>query len=385
MPELHPSEEEAALYLLGELSDAESAAFEERLGQSAELRTLVCELEEGVAALAISCPRHLPRPQTWQRIERAVRRESRRVVVPVFLGGWWRNGWAAAAACLIGWMLYAFWTNRSSLSGERFAGRVDRQAPGGATVDPVVTGMEQSKPRTPPSSASQREELLETRLRENAALRWRVRDLENQATQLSQSLTQHQALLSERGRLKFLQLPSPNHGEATVPQRISPDLQRALFLAMARELGWLTSADPDASTSRLGVTFVDLRPGTNRVTNPPEIQRIDTGIATAIANPQGPSNGSTVGGTIPAFVSGDSMTVAVDSSMAPSGSTVTFWTGPAGQDQQAIGTIVMSDNPAAVTIPFASASANGWSVTVTSTSAGGSNVIGQLFTSGTHP
>src|ERR1051325_11597542 len=126
MPELHPSEEEASLYLLGELSDAASVAFEERLGQSAELRALVRNLEEGATALTISCPRHLPRPQTWQRIERAVRRESRRVVVPVFLGGWWRNGWAAAAACLIGWMLYAFWIHQSTSPNARVYPAIDR-------------------------------------------------------------------------------------------------------------------------------------------------------------------------------------------------------------------------------------------------------------------
>src|ERR1043166_905917 len=155
MPELHPSEEEASLYLLGELSDAASVAFEERLRQSAELRALVRDLEEGATALAISCPRHLPRPQTWQRIERAVRRKSRGSVVPVFLVGWWRSGWAAAAACLIGWMVYALWTNRSNLSGERFTVRRGASAPAEANLDPVVTGLEPSKPRKPKSPATQ--------------------------------------------------------------------------------------------------------------------------------------------------------------------------------------------------------------------------------------
>src|SRR4051794_7422740 len=112
MPEFSPSEEEASRYVLGELSEAERAEFEERLAQSAELRALVRELEEGTTALAMAASRHRPPPGMWQEIEKALGGKARRVVIPIPWIKWLRNGWAAAAACLIGWMIYALWITR---------------------------------------------------------------------------------------------------------------------------------------------------------------------------------------------------------------------------------------------------------------------------------
>src|SRR6266404_3922268 len=114
MPEFHSTEDEAARYVLGELSDAERADFEARLAQSAELRALVRDLQEGTVALAMNSPRRRPRPEVWQGIERAVANETKRkLLIPIFWRGWWRNGWAAAAACLLGWTIYAWWINQA--------------------------------------------------------------------------------------------------------------------------------------------------------------------------------------------------------------------------------------------------------------------------------
>jgi len=52
MPESHPSEDKAALYLLGELKPDERREFEAELAQSAELRELVRELQESAVLLA---------------------------------------------------------------------------------------------------------------------------------------------------------------------------------------------------------------------------------------------------------------------------------------------------------------------------------------------
>jgi hypothetical protein len=162
-------------------------------------------------------------------------------------------------------------------------------------------------------------------------------------------------------------------------------LRRALFLAMARELGWVSFSDLDPTrlgsqvvlTNRMGVDLVDLRPAANRVSspeNPPEAQVADTA---APGNSSG-SPPATTGNAIPAFVSGDTMILAIDASVAPAGSAVTFWSGTPGQ-QQPIGSTVVGANPAAVTIPFVARAANGWNVTVIAAPPGGSsNVIGQF-------
>src|SRR5438093_8406945 len=116
MPEIHQPEDEAVLYVLGELTAAERRAFEMRLAQSVELRALVRELERGAEALSMASPRRLPPCEVWTRIEKTVAREERRKVLnPALWSAWWRNGWAAAAACLIGWLLYALWVNHPGL------------------------------------------------------------------------------------------------------------------------------------------------------------------------------------------------------------------------------------------------------------------------------
>src|SRR5213078_3689312 len=100
MPEFHLSEDDAGRYLLGELTGAERREFEARLAQSAELRALVDELQEGAVALSMTPPRRRPPPEVWRRIEKRVTDQTRwKLAVPSIWVGWWRDGWAAAAAC----------------------------------------------------------------------------------------------------------------------------------------------------------------------------------------------------------------------------------------------------------------------------------------------
>jgi len=106
MADLYSPEDEAALYVLGELSGAERREFEGRLALSAELCALVRELEEGTVALSMASPQRRPPGEVWLRIEQEVAGTKRRkIVIPAFWIGWWRNGWGAAAACLAGWYL----------------------------------------------------------------------------------------------------------------------------------------------------------------------------------------------------------------------------------------------------------------------------------------
>src|SRR2546423_15510843 len=113
MPDLHFSEEDAALYVAGALAAARRAEFEVRLAESPELRALVRELQEGAVALAMAAPRHRAPPLVWQRIENAVAKEAKpKASIAESWLSWWRTGWAAATACLLALLLYALWVNR---------------------------------------------------------------------------------------------------------------------------------------------------------------------------------------------------------------------------------------------------------------------------------
>src|SRR5438132_11545686 len=111
----HPlPEDDSARYVLGELTSAQRREFEARMAQSVDLRALVRELEEGMVALSMASPPRRAPQEVWTRIEKAMDREQRRNIVPAgFWAGSWRHGWAAAMACLVGWLLSALWVNRT--------------------------------------------------------------------------------------------------------------------------------------------------------------------------------------------------------------------------------------------------------------------------------
>ena len=218
-----------------------------------------------------------------------------------------------------------------------------------------------------------------------AALRWQIAELTNRMTHLWQALTQQQALLAESSRLKFFRLSPPSAGNtgATIPP-VSPELQRALLLAMAHELGWATSAAPSevgepesTRTNQKGVDFVDLRPGSNSV--PASI-----GQAPIELEPESSSLASASNNAIPGFVSGTNAVLAIDSSVVPAGSSLTFLTATSLGQFQSLGSAVLGTNPLVVTIPFTGSSWGGRNVTVMAgTTNGPSNVIGQFSTPGT--
>lgn len=389
MPDLYSPEDEAALYVLGELTAAERREFETRLAQSAELRALVRELEEGAVALSMASPRRRPPREAWTRIEKAVTGETK-AVFPVFWIGWWRHGWAAAAACLVGWLLYALWPHRPGPSDASPAPVVTgvNSQPGATLAD---THQDNTRNRTRQDNAENNAtlQLLRARTQEIGALRWQIAELTNRMTHLSQALAQQQALLSESSRLKFFQLSPPSAGSsgATTPQ-VSPDLQRALFLGMTRELGWAPSGassevggTDSTRTNHAGVDFVDLRPGSNSV--PASIGRSRVELESAGVS-ESSSLASASSNAIPGFVSGTSAVLAFDSSVVPTGSSLTFWTATSWGQFQSLGAVVLGNNPMVVTIPFAVTTWEGGNVTVVAATANGSsNVIGQFSAQGT--
>src|ERR1700728_1797075 len=133
MPEPYLPEDEAALYVLGALNADQCREFKTRLAESAELRGLVRELEEGAVAVALASPVKRPPQKIWTAIEKAVGKEARPASVqPVFRSAWWRNGWAAAA-CLAACLFYVIWVNRSRTDSRLTAMTPDPGPPPTAT------------------------------------------------------------------------------------------------------------------------------------------------------------------------------------------------------------------------------------------------------------
>jgi hypothetical protein len=121
-----------------------------------------------------------------------------------------------------------------------------------------------------------------------------------------------------------------------------------------------------------GVDFVDLRPAKNDVANqsptqPTPAQPKTESQLVDLADP-----------TIPAFVSGDNLVVALDPSVVPPNSSLTFAV-HASSFGATDGSFVMGNNPVLVTIPFSSGSGGGVFLTVGTTSSSGQSNTTQFF------
>ncbi len=406
MPEFHPAEDQAALYVMGGLTPDERREFKVRLAESAELRALVRELEDGAVALALASPRRLPPQKIWRQIERAVAGENRRpILIPLFSGSWWRNGWAAAAACLVGWLLYAFWpTHPATTAPPALAETGNHTQAETAPGLPAPSKTTEPGPAKP-SDAEATRKLLQGSFRQIGDLRAQIAALESNDARLNQSVAQLQSLLGESNRLAFVQFkPVPSGDTSPAPAvNLSPDLQRALALAMARELGWAQSPDAPSGMESNGpgaqslitisnVDFVDLRPGSNAVSSstpsPPSPQptsqprpQPDEQAAQIPAQPA-PTQPSQP--SIPAFISGQNLIVAIDQAIAAKDSQVTFSYQTPDQGPVSLGTVNVGANPIVITVPMnfgGSIIYPGWSpiTTVIATATGTSNTF-QFFT-----
>jgi hypothetical protein len=362
MAEIDPIEEKALPYLLDELSETEAREFERRMEGSAKLAERVRELEEGAAAVALACPaKRLPK-QIWNNIERHIQTE-RRVIV------WWEwfrgKGWAAAAACLVGWFLYALFTARSrsieqGLSPSRLASHREQAAltngvtsGGGGRPDGVTVVRREKFVRTNNLAAAPIELLT---------LRTQVAQLRGQVAQISQAVTQQQALLNDPARLKFLGLAPVSNGSVISTNGLSPQLQHAIGLAMARELGWLAGSNVSmgANSDELthgsvtnigGVDFVDLRPQQSTNSGAPNPLKAPVDLTPANDGNLSESQDSSTNtiGIVPAFASNDHVTLALDNSVGAAGSQVTLAAFPANGTPQVIGSTTLGGNPLVIT------------------------------------
>ncbi len=397
MADARPFEDEATLYVLGRMGEGERRAFEARLEQSSELRALVRELEGGTLALTLAQPQHEPPPQVWERIKTTIAEESDRKIVAVSVWpGLLRSGWAAAAACLVGWLLYEVWVSRSServkpatsLAETRPLESTGVESPKGEAVtvpNPTATNLPNARP--PVNTL--------VLIGETAALRRQVADLESQVALLSQALTQQQALLPGTNQFRLLQLTAP--GDSNPPREAplpSPALQRALLLALAREMGWVSPAGIESRgvphSLIPGVDFVALSPPGKEQENG---KLIRSGINTPVPTPEKQSDVGTPPDTtpsdsttpatspkpsIPVLIAGGNLYLAVDSSVVPPNTAqLTIWNSASGYPQ-AIGSFGVGSNPLLVGLPMWAVSGGVWSLTAGSGLPTAVNTIGQF-------
>jgi hypothetical protein len=378
MTEIPLPEDEAARYVLGELAPAELRRFEARLEKSEELRALVRELKAGAVAAALAAPQRTLPASLWSQIQTAVMDDVKREAEsPTF----WRiarvqAGWWAAAACLVGWLSYAFWINHAKAPDESSGALSENSAP----IE-NLTG--QSAPGQPPHAIlsgptatnwirpqPQLSPLAQTA--EMAVLRRQVRALETQVTQMSQAITQQQqqAQAHEAAQFTFFQLaPRGSNGDALRVAAPSAELQRALFFAMARELGWPGAKDTASGNG----TGQDSRNGDSSA-DPQIIYLTPGGVESQHHTPEGNENSTTQNGKsaddmtpggsgIPTVKAGANVLMVVDSSIVPVGSLLTILNG-----NQLIGSVPVGDGPTVVSfsasdllnLAVTSSSGNAW-------------------------
>jgi hypothetical protein len=340
MADLHQFEDEAARYVLGEMDAAERCAFEAQLKRSAELRALVRELEAGGVVAALACPPHQPPPELWQRIERAMTQESRDVVViaPEPRIHWLPYAWAAAA-CLVAGLLLGAWLMHN-LSG---------RAPAQAKV-------------RYPSAGSGKEGTRVATTHGTLLLHEAAPGPQRNATNQTSDRPTEPVIDSASHPIQFFSGASASNSALNSPPP-PPDLQRALFVAMSRDLGWSSGREPDADD---GVDLVDLRPlEAAPVPAPP---------------PMVAATGSLVG-----FVSGDTLYVAFGSNTVPRAQELQFWAATPDDGEQLLGTATLGENPLVVVAPMSIGGPNGTLTIIGVSATGVSNVFGQLFIAAPYP
>lgn len=374
-PEAHPQAEEAARYVLGQLSPPARAAFEAHLAQSAELRALVQEVEEGIEALAHAVPQRPPPPQLWTPIEQAIAREAeRKIVKPQFWSRWWQYGAAAAAACVLGWLGFMLGVRQAADRATTAATQPDMAAANvpaprvtetGSSPPPPQPAVTQNEPLTTnwtdaltvagqlPDTFANAEELLR--------LRGQVAVLRSELGELAKIVSQQAATMAEPGRFQFfpLQTSETDAGRSATPTQLSPGLQRAIFYAMAQDLGWvpppttaptLTPTSEGSPRTAWGIDFVELKTPDNTSTT---IAAVAQPAASSEANLATTVSVRT-SGEIPGYLkrdAGKDLVLAFDPTIVASGSTIEFWSGSAVSGFKFVGRTMTGENPLVVTIP----------------------------------
>jgi hypothetical protein len=375
MPEPLPHADDAAAYVLGTLGARDRRRFEAHLRESPELRKVVRLLEAGSIGLAMAAPHREPPIRIWAGIQTAVTHECEKRGRSV-RRKWLRNVAGIAACAIVGWFAYTSWNHRPSSASPTIASDVVEAQVTNSPAPVLVRATLQAS-----NSAGQPPRESRAQRPENATLRERVGDLENQVAHLAQTVTQHQATPPDLNRLTFVNIIPEGSDGAASPQiaPASPELRRALLLGVARQLGWMPPSpapqpstlpppspapstppytqpaehNPPAPQNDLGVQFVDLPPV--------EAPSPETTTASVQTPPSPPTTTTTASeesssrsaSSIPAFVSGTNLVFAVDSSVVPVGTeTVSFYSGNGGGSVVLRGAIPLGNNPTVVTMPI---------------------------------
>lgn len=393
-PERHPQADEAARYVFGQLSPKARHEFEVQLTQSAELRLLVQELEEGLEAMARAVPQRRPPPQTWAPIEQAIAREAQRKVVTPLGANWWRSGWAAAAACLIAFFGYAWWTQRHvNPPAAPPAAAVELAV---RTPQPELTPVQPAPVRPDTGRPTNRviavisKPPAEAMSPELASLRWQITALKSQLEKLSEVASQQKAILAEPGRFKFfLPASAPAGAEDATSPPLSPGLQRAITYAMARDLGWLPRpgqvnapndhAGAAAVTTISGIDFVEFNKSQNTAlaaSAGTQVQSEETDAPTQAT----PISVRRASGNIPGYFQNDpgneAVVFAIDPTIVTRGSMVEMWGTSATGRMLLIGRALTGDNPMVLTMPTEGITGD---LTITASQTSGASIsIGQF-------
>jgi hypothetical protein len=347
--------DEANDYLLGRLTPDARRNFEARLATDAELRRLVRDLEEGVLALALSAPQ-VPVPKdAWTNIAAAIAPVLPRENIFSFARLNWLTGGLAVAVFLAAvFGIQSLWL-KSAGPEKNFIAQ---------NSGPVESS---------PTNSSPAPENIPQLAVENLS----VSNSESVATAPGKKLETASArvvnpLPAVANAASAVREPLRSaSGDSSVRRaaRLSAPMQRAVLVALARQLG-LTNDTIAAAQNPPPVDFVDL----------PNVAL--NGSPTAALTPLEnfpPVDLTTLspnaGGDLPMFTADNNLVVTIDPATLPADAgPVTVWELDADGNQNLIGNFNLGANPTVVTITNADLSgALQYFVLI-----GGTNVLGRF-------
>ena len=341
-------------YLLGRLTPAARRRFEARLAGDAALRQSVRELAEGLVALALAAPPMKAPSAAWANIAAAVGRPAQKNSPLAFWKFNWLTGGLAFAGCLaFAFLIHALWFQ----PGRPETKSVTANSGGNTSVMPATeTALVSVESATNKfNTAAHTGKNSPTNSLGGAAELFAV----------SESVPK----VESSAALRLTSLGGAvAHGRA----RLSPKMQRAVLLAVARQIGWQAETSPvvDAGANSNGgaqVDFVDL---TDASASPSLALAGLTDL---------PPNFSALkidpANEVPIVAWGSDLLVTLDpATLPPDAGPVSVWALDGDGNQGLIGTVNLGSNPTVITIRGADTSGRvTYFVTV-----GGTNIFGQF-------
>jgi hypothetical protein len=271
--------DEVVDYILDRLTSADRRKFELRLDGDKEFREFVREMEQSIVAIAEASPIYEAPPKVWPRIETTLGRQVRNENwLSLFQLGWIFNSRALAGVAMTVIIVQWFWFHFSvpTQSGEFLV------ANGRFVAKPEPKPMEPEKisSQTPAESRDKVtvQEATEE-LTKRAALLARIASLENQLARVTATAQQATSKVATPALASThsIQLSLPV-GFQRGAKNLAPEVQQALLLAVAREMGWtynlpVSDSNQDSTTNQMALDYVDLNSSNSNakyISNPTE-------------------------------------------------------------------------------------------------------------------